>query len=449
MTAVPDLDVVFRARRVVTPEGERPRCVGVVAGRVAAVEPHDAHLGAERVIDLDDDTVLMPGLVDTHVHLNEPGRTEWEGFASGTRAAAAGGVTALVDMPLNCVPPTTDVPALQAKRAAARGKVHVDVGFWGGAVPGNLADLRPLHEAGVLGFKAFLLPSGVDEFEHLGPRALEQVLREVASFGGLVVVHAEDEETIDAAVPASGRSYRRFLESRPRRAEDVAVRRLVEAAAGTGCRVHVVHLSSADALPSLAAARAAGTAVTVETCPHYLTLAAEQVPDGGTAFKCCPPVREAENADRLWGALADRTIDAVVSDHSPCTRDLKSFESGDFGTAWGGIASLQLGLPLVWTAARERGHDLADVARWMSQGPAALAGLRDKGRIAVGADADLCVLAPDETFVVRADDLHHRNPVSPYEGRRLSGVVRSTWLAGRRVGTDDEPHGRLLSRRSA
>ena len=249
----------------------------------------DAHLGAERVIDLDDDTVLLPGLVDTHVHVNEPGRTEWEGFASGTRAAAAGGVTTLVDMPLNSVPPTTDVAALQVKRAAARGKVHVDVGFWGGAVPGNLADLRPLHEAGVFGFKAFLLPSGVDEFEHLGPRALEQVLREVASFGGLVVVHAEDEETIDAAVPASGRatagSWRPARGAR--RTSPCAGSSRRPPAPGAGCTSCTCRARTR--CRSLAAARAAGTAVTVETCPHYLTLAAEQVPDGGTAFKCCPP----------------------------------------------------------------------------------------------------------------------------------------------------------------
>ncbi len=418
----------------------------VADGRVASMEPLDSDVTGAEVVDLDDDTVLMPGLVDTHVHLNEPGRTEWEGFSTGTRAAAAGGVTTLVDMPLNCIPPTTDVEALRAKRRAAHDQVHVDVGFWGGAVPGNLGGLRALHDAGVLGFKCFLVPSGVEEFAHLEASDLERALREVAAFDGLVVVHAEDPGIIDAAPGATGRDYGGFLASRPRRAEDVAVQRVIDLSRVTGCRVHVLHLSSADAVPLLTAARDAGGRVTAETCPHYLTLRAEEVPDGATQFKCCPPIREAENSERLWRALGDGVIDSVVSDHSPCTPDLKALGTGDFATAWGGIASLQLGLPLVWTAARERGFSLVDVARWMALNPARTAGLRSKGRIEVGADADLAVVATDEQMVVDATALCHRNPVTPYAGRTLDGVVRSTWLAGRRIDIDGEPRGRLLDR---
>jgi allantoinase len=443
---VPDLDAVFRARRVVTSGAEVPRCVGVAGGRVVAIEPFEAGMRAARTVNLDDDTVLLPGLVDSHVHLNEPGRTEWEGFSSGTRAAAAGGVTTLVDMPLNCIPPTTDVEALRTKQDAARGQVYVDVGFWGGAVPGNLADLRPLHEAGVLGFKCFLVPSGVDEFGHLGARELDEALREIATFDGLMLVHAEAAVVIDGAPPVRGTTYQAFLDSRPRRAENLAVERVVAMSQSTGCRVHVLHLSSSDALPALAVARSDGTSVTVETCPHYLVLTAEEVPDGATQFKCCPPIREGENAELLWGGLAEGVIDSIVTDHSPCTPDLKALDTGDFGSAWGGIASLQLGLPVVWTAARARGFALADVVRWMAVGPAWTAGLDRKGRIAIGADADLVVFAPDEERVVDASELHHRHPVCPYVGRRLAGVVRSTWLGGQQVDIEAEPTGRLLSR---
>jgi allantoinase len=385
------------------------------------------------------DEVLLPGLVDTHVHVNEPGRTEWEGFASATRAAGAGGVTTIVDMPLNSLPPTVDVPALQVKRKAADGQCHVDVGFWGGAIPGNAGQLRALHEAGAFGVKCFLLDSGVPEFPPLTGDALAAALREVAAFDGLLIAHAEDGDLIR---PAAGRRYADFIASRPPVAEESAIAQLLRLAGETGARVHVVHLSAADALPQLAAARAEGVRVTVETCPHYLALTAEEVPDGDTRFKCCPPVREAANRDALWRGLADGTIDIIVSDHSPCTAELKRLETGDFGQAWGGIASLQLGLPVVWTQARRRGHDLVDVVRWMAEGPAALVGLAHKGRIAAGCDADLVVFAPDVWFTVR--ELHHRNPITPYTGRELFGVVRATLLRGSTV--DERPRGRLLRR---
>jgi allantoinase len=319
----------------------------------------------------------------------------------------------------------------------------VDVGFWGGAVPGNLAELPALHRAGVFGFKCFLLPSGVDEFPPLNPAELVAALRHTAADNALMIVHAEDPGLV---TDAHGRRYADFLASRPRAAEDTAIAGLLELARQTGARVHVLHLSSADALPMIAEAKAAGLPITAETCPHYLALSAEEVPDGDTRFKCCPPVRESGNRDALWRGLAEGTIDAVVSDHSPSTADLKRLDTGDFGAAWGGIASLQLGLPVVWSQARERGHGLADVVRWMAGNTATLAGLATKGRIAAGADADLVVFAPDQSFTVDPGRLHHRNPVTPYAGRTLNGVVRRTWLRGQPIDLNAEPRGRLLSR---
>ena len=443
------LDLVFRAERTVAPDGERALAVGVKDGTIVAVEPLEAGLTADRVVQLADDEILMPGLVDSHVHVNDPGRTEWEGFASATRAAAAGGVTTIVDMPLNSIPPTVDVAALDVKRKTAAGQAYVDVGFWGGAVPGNLADLRPLHEAGVFGFKCFLLHSGVEEFAPLDGAGLEAAMRKLAAFDGLLIVHAEDAHAIDDAPQPHGGRYADFLASRPRDAENRAVQQVVDLARATGCRVHVLHVSSAEALPILAGARRDGVRVTAETCPHYLSFTAEDIPDGATQYKCCPPIRERGNRELLWHGLRDGTLDLVVSDHSPSTVELKRLDEGDFGTAWGGISSLQLSLPAVWTEARRRGFDLVDVARWMCRAPAAQTGMRRKGRIAVGCDADLAVLAPEETFVVDARRLHHRNAITPYSGRELAGVVRSTWLRGTRIDLDAEPRGRLLRRGDA
>jgi allantoinase len=435
-------DLIIRARRIITPDGERSGAVGIRDGVIVAVEQE---LDGPAFVDLADDEVLLPGLVDTHVHVNDPGRSEWEGFATATRAAAAGGVTTIVDMPLNSVPSTVDVPALDIKKATAFGHTHVDVGFWGGAVPGNLAELPALHAAGVFGFKCFLLHSGVDEFGHLSPGELAAALKTVSDLDALMIVHAEDPDLIEHAPQPHGRAYQDFLTSRPKDAEHRAIATVIDLARRTGARVHVLHLSSAGALPMITAARASGVVITVETCPHYLTLTAEEVPDGATQFKCCPPIREAANQDLLWQGLADGVIDCVVSDHSPCTADLKRFDTGDFGTAWGGIAGLQLGLPAVWTAARKRGVPLTDVVRWMSTTPAELVGLTGKGAIEPGRDADLCVLAPAEEFTVDAENLFHRNAVSAYHGRTLTGVVRRTWLRGREV-TGAAPHGKLLER---
>lgn len=416
--------------------------VRVREGVVVAVGAYDDPAGDAEVVELAPDEVLLPGLVDTHVHVNEPGRTEWEGFASATRAAAAGGVTTIVDMPLNSIPPTTTVPALQVKRDAAREQVFVDVGFWGGAVPGNIADLAGLHEAGVLGFKCFLLDSGVEEFPHLPAADFATAMAETARLGALMIVHAEDGEAIGEC--AHGAAYSGFLASRPDAAEERAIALVVETARATGARAHVVHLSASGAVPALRDARAAGVDVSVETCPHYLFFEAGSIADGATELKCCPPIRGADNRDALWGALASGDVDMVVSDHSPCTPDLKRRDSGDFAEAWGGIASLQLGLPVVWSTARERGVPLTDVVRWMATAPARRVGLAGKGAIAVGHDADFCVFAPDEPWTVDVARLHHRNPVSPYAGQRLTGVVRETWLRGSRI--DETPRGRLLRR---
>ncbi|MFI0515181.1 allantoinase AllB [Streptomyces sp. WSLK1-5] len=441
-----DTELVLRSTRVITPEGTRPASVAVAGGRIAAVLPHDAPVptGA-RLEDLGDD-VLLPGLVDTHVHVNDPGRTEWEGFWTATRAAAAGGITTLVDMPLNSLPPTTTVDHLRTKREVAADKAHIDVGFWGGALPDNVKDLRPLHESGVFGFKAFLSPSGVDEFPPLDQDGLARSLAEIASFGGLLIVHAEDPHHLEAAPQHTGPRYADFLASRPRDAEDTAIAQLIAQAKRLDARVHVLHLSSSDALPLIARAKADGVRITVETCPHYLTLTAEEVPDGASEFKCCPPIREAANQDLLWQALADGTIDCVVTDHSPSTADLKT---DDFATAWGGISGLQLSLAAVWTEARKRGHSLEDVVRWMSARTAQLVGLDRKGAIEAGRDADFAVLAPDRTFTVDPAALQHRNRVTAYAGKTLYGVVKSTWLRGERIVADGEfttPKGRLLTR---
>ncbi|NDZ79242.1 allantoinase AllB [Streptomyces sp. SID10853] len=439
-------ELVLRSTRVITPQGTRAASVAVAEGKIAAVLPYDAEVpDGARLTDFGDD-VLLPGLVDTHVHVNDPGRTEWEGFWTATRAAAAGGITTLLDMPLNSLPPTTTADNLRTKQDVARSKAHIDVGFWGGAIPSNVKDLRPLYDAGVFGFKCFLSPSGVEEFPELDQEELARSMAEIAGFGGLLIVHAEDPHQLADAPQRSGPQYADFLASRPRAAENAAIEGLIALARRLGARIHVLHLSSSDALPLIAAAKREGVRVTVESCPHFLTLTAEEVPDGATEFKCCPPIREAANQDALWQGLADGTIDCIVSDHSPCTTDLKT---PDFADAWGGISSLQLGLPAIWTAARERGHTLDDVVRWMSTAPAALAGLSAKGAIEAGRDADFAVLAPDDTFTVDPAELYHRNQVTAYAGKTLYGVVRSTWLRGVRIAEDGvpgEPVGRLLER---
>ena len=435
-----DYDLVIRGERIMTTAGEVPREVGIRDGRIVAIEPLGNGLLGTEVIELARDEVLLPGLVDTHVHVNEPGRTQWEGFASATRAAAAGGVTTIIDMPLNSIPPTTTVAALELKREVARDQAFVDVGFWGGAIPGNQADLRPLHDDGVFGFKCFLLHSGVEEFPHLEADEMEADMK---SFDSMMIVHAEDSRAIERAPSAEGDQYQKFLRSRPRGAENVAIAEVIERARWTGARAHILHLSSSDALPMIASAKRDGVRLTVETCPHYLTLIAEEIPNGATAYKCCPPIREVGNRELLWEGLLDGTIDCIVSDHSPSTLDLKDLENGDFAVAWGGVSSLQLGI--IWTEARRRGVGLEQVIAWMSARPAELAGLSTKGKLSLGYDADLSVFAPDEAFVVDVSRLKHKNPITPYDRRALSGVVRRTFLRGIEV-DGRTPTGRLLRR---
>ncbi len=446
--AEPAFDRIFVAARAVLDGAERPCVVGVRDGRITAVLDHSqaGSIAAPDTVTLADHEVLLPGLVDTHVHINEPGRTEWEGFATGTRAAAAGGVTTVIDMPLNSIPATTTVAALERKRECAAAQAYVDIGFWGGAVPGNVGDLAGLHGAGVFGFKCFLVDSGVPEFPPLRGPGLAEAMAETARLGALLIAHAEDAEVIGAAPRPGGPSYARYLSSRPPAAEDQAIAEILAGARATRGRVHVVHLSSAGSLAQLEAARAAGVDVSVETCPHYLAIVAEAIGDGATQFKCAPPIREAENCERLWAGLIGGQIDMVVSDHSPCTPELKRSDTGDFAAAWGGIASLELGLPVMWSAARARGCALADVVSWMSCAPAARVGLTGKGRIAVGADADLVVFDPDAELVVDPARLHQRHPVTPYAGRRLTGVVRQTWLRGERIDSAAAGRGRLIER---
>jgi allantoinase len=441
-------DLVIRASRVVCDGDEAARSIGVAGGRIVAVEPLGSPASAPQTIQLGPDVVLLPGLVDSHVHVCEPGNTEWEGFATATRAAAAGGVTTVVDMPLDSVPTTVSVAALQAKRVAAERRCHVDAGFWGGVIPGNLGELASLHEAGVLGFKCFLADSGSDDFPPVSVGQMEQALSVLRGLGSPLLIHAESAEAAAAIGEASGRRYADYLASRPRGVENLAVAQVIEAARKTGGHAHVVHVSSSDALPMIASARREGVRVTAETCPHYLVLTAEEIADGGTAFKCSPPIREAANREPLWSGLRDGVLDLVASDHSPSTATMKELDSGDFGAAWGGISSLQLGLPVVWTEARRRGFSLGDVVAWMAQQPARLAGLRRKGQIAPGYDADFCVFAPDESFTVDPARLHHRHPVTPYAGRRLLGVVRSTILRGEPI-EPARPRGRLLTRGEA
>jgi allantoinase len=462
--------LVIQASRVVLPDGIRPAEVRISEGKIDYVGPITSPPGARvgwggagvgsgggvepgaevapgeaSEIVLADDEVLLPGLVDTHVHVNEPGRTDWEGFATATRAAAAGGITTIVDMPLNSIPPTTNAGALRIKREAAAGQVHVDVGFWGGAVPGSVGFMPRLHDGGVFGFKVFLRDSGVPEFPPVDQAGLAAVIEQAAALGNVVLVHAEDSAVIDAAPPPAGRGYPQYQASRPPEAEVAAIAQVIDAAERAGARAHILHLSAADALPLLDAARSRGAAITVETCPHYLALAAEDIPDGATQFKCAPPIRERANRERLWQALRDGIIDCVVSDHSPCPPELKHLDDGDFGAAWGGISSVQLSLPVVWSQARERGFSLDDVVRWMSARPAEIAGLAGKGRIAPGFDADLVAFAPDDALDVDPLRLHHRHKVTPYAGQRLHGVVRRTWLGGTPV-DGGPPSGRLLAR---
>ncbi|HUA00793.1 MAG TPA: allantoinase AllB [Candidatus Aquilonibacter sp.] len=454
-------DLVLRGKRVITPEGERAATIHIHGSAIVAIAAFDEIPFGVPLHDAGD-SVIMPGIVDTHVHINEPGRTEWEGFSSATRAAAAGGVTTIIEMPLNSIPATTTAAAYREKSAAAAGlsaaaeKLSVDVGFWGGVVPGNARELKPLWEAGAFGFKCFLVPSGVDEFAHVTEADLRAALPELAALGAPLLAHAELPGPIDAAIAklptdASPRRYSTWLASRPHEAENEAIALLIRLTREFRARVHIVHLASPDSLAQLRAAKAEGLAVTVETCPHYLSFASEEIADGSTEFKCAPPIRARESREKLWLGLADGTIDFIATDHSPCPPAMRLPAEGDFLRAWGGIASLQLSLPAVWTQARSRGYSVARIAEWLCAGPARLAGLsRRKGAIAVGCDADIVIWNPDAVFRVDPARLHHRHKVTPYAGRELAGVVETTFLRGRKIFDRGEiaspPAGQVLRR---
>jgi allantoinase len=430
--------MILRSRRVVAPDGVREATIHIDGERIERIgdyaDPADVDYG---------DLVIMPGLVDTHVHVNEPGRTEWEGFDTATRAAAAGGVTTIVDMPLNSIPPTTSVEALRAKVEAMRGKCWVDVGLWGGAVPDNASQLQPMLREGALGFKCFLVDSGVAEFGFLDPLGLEAALRELRGTGAPLLVHAELPQHIGSA---AGASYRAYMNSRPAQAEDAAIDAVHDAVKRTGARAHIVHVSSAAALRTILKARDRRVSLTAETTPHYLHFEAEKIPDGAPQYKCAPPIRDHANREQLWRGIGDELLTGIVSDHSPCTPELKHLNDGNVERAWGGISSLQFGLPIIWSSGR---LTLERIARLMCEGPASIAGIR-KGAIKPGYDADLVVWSPEESFRVTPDIVQHRHKITPYAGEELRGVVKSTYLRGQKVWQDGRtigsPSGKWIRR---
>jgi allantoinase len=441
-------DLVVRARQALLPDGPAPAAVWIRGGRISRVTAFEDLPAGVPVVDAGGDW-LLPGFVDCHVHMNDPGRADWEGASSATRAAAAAGITTVVDMPLNCIPATTSAAALQRKREALHGRCHVDVGLWGGVVPGNAPELEPLWRAGVLGFKAFMTPSGVEEFAASSIADLGAAAPVLSGLGAPLLVHAEWPEEL-RPMDGDPRLYANYLATRPPRAEVAAIERLIALCRSTAVRCHVVHVAAAQALPVLRRARDEGLPLSAETCPHYLTFAAEDIADGATAWKCAPPIRSRADREALWRALADGTLDFVVTDHSPSPPAMKHLADGDFAGAWGGIASLQIGPRAVWTGGRARGFSLGDLCRWLSAAPARLAGLESrKGAIAPGRDADLVLFDAAARSPVRGEALEHRHPLTPYEGLLLDGAVRRTFLRGQLVydnGALTAPRGELILR---
>ena len=443
---------IIRARRVILPDGIAPASVHIQGGVICKVGEWDEIDPTARLFDAGNQ-VILPGAVDLHAHINEPGRSDWEGFESATQAAAAGGITTLVDMPLNSIPATINADALGSKVASTAGQLWIDVGFHGGIVPGNEHDLRQLIHDGVVGLKCFLCDSGVDEFPPVSLEQLAAAIEQLNGFEPWILVHAESPEVLRAArerlssdASGGGWRYDEYLRSRPDEAEYLSIQQLVGIAERFRARIHIVHLSSASALPLIAQAKAKHLAITAETCPHYLTFDAESIPESATELKCAPPIRAGANREKLWEGLGDGVIDIIASDHSPCLPELKA--NPDFAQAWGGIASLQCSLAAVWSEARRRGFGLSNLALWMCQRPAELANLPGKGSIAPGKDADLICFAPDDEFVFEPRQILHRHKITPYSGRRMCGVVRQTFLRGALIydcgSLGGRPQGRII-----
>ena len=429
MRPIPDFAIA--SQKVLTLEGEKPAAILIKGEKildVVSIENIPENCPTEDM----GNNVIMPGLVDAHVHINEPGRTDWEGFETATKAAAAGGITTIVDMPLNCIPVTTTVDALNQKIIATKDQLWIDCGFYGGLIPDNIQDLESLADAGVLGFKAFLSPSGIDEFPNISEKHLREALHILAKKGIPVLVHAELEN--GATSSEENKTYKYFQESRPKSWENNAIKLLIQLCREFNVHIHIVHLSSADILPEIAQTRKDGFPLTVETCPHYLHFSSERISDGDTRFKCAPPIWNGENRENLWAGLEEGIINFITSDHSPCTPELKNLEAGNFEKAWGGISSLQFALPVIWTECKQRGYSLEQLINWMSKQPAKFVGVDDlKGQISPGFDADLVCWNPDKKYIIKKEAIHHKNKLTPYEGESLYGVVNATFLRGQKV----------------
>ena len=429
MRPIPDFAIA--SQRVLTLEGEKPAAILIKGEKildVVSIENIPENCPTEDM----GNNVIMPGLVDAHVHINEPGRTDWEGFETATKAAAAGGITTIVDMPLNCIPVTTTVDALNQKIIATKDQLWIDCGFYGGLIPDNIQDLESLADAGVLGFKAFLSPSGIDEFPNISEKHLREALPILAKKGIPVLVHAELEN--GATSSEENKTYKYFQESRPKSWENNAIKLLIQLCREFNVHIHIVHLSSADILPEIAQTRKDGFPLTVETCPHYLHFSSERISDGDTRFKCAPPIWNGENRENLWAGLEEGIINFITSDHSPCTPELKNLEAGNFEKAWGGISSLQFALPVIWTECKQRGYSLEQLINWMSNQPAKFIGKdQQKGQISPGFDADLVCWNPDKKYIIKKEVIHHKNKLTPYEGESLYGVVNATFLRGQKV----------------
>jgi len=429
MRPIPDFAIA--SQKVLTLEGEKPAAILIKGEKildVVSIENIPENCPTEDM----GNNMIMPGLVDAHVHINEPGRTDWEGFETATKAAAAGGITTIVDMPLNCIPVTTTVDALNQKIIATKDQLWIDCGFYGGLIPDNIQDLESLADAGVLGFKAFLSPSGIDEFPNISEKHLREALHILAKKGIPVLVHAELEN--GATSSEENKTYKYFQESRPKSWENNAIKLLIQLCREFNVHIHIVHLSSADILPEIAQTRKDGFPLTVETCPHYLHFSSERISDGDTRFKCAPPIWNGENRENLWAGLEEGIINFITSDHSPCTPELKNLEAGNFEKAWGGISSLQFALPVIWTECKQRGYSLEQLINWMSKQPAKFIGKdQQKGQISPGFDADLVCWNPDKKYIIKKEVIHHKNKLTPYEGESLYGVVNATFLRGQKV----------------